>query len=140
MKKKGFYHFITTVPDRLYPFAAVIEGKKVRGMRSYQRQLEVMVEKYGIEKLGYKLMTYRQAWHLIGSLSFIVVATIVSDMLFGSDTALYVLLGFAILAITYQEFYLHPRTHGQKIHKGVLDWAVWTLPILLFIGITNPFG
>lgn len=134
-KKHPLYDFFITLPDRLYPFAVTIEGKKVRGKESYQKQLETVLEKYGVGKLGYKLMAYRQACHLLGSLLFLASVTLIAQILFDSVTALYFLLVAAILAITYQEFYLHPRTHGQHLKKGVLDWVVWTAPLFIYAGI-----
>lgn len=135
-KKPGLYNFLITLPDRLYPFATIVEGKKVRGSRSYQQQLERIFAEYGVGKLGVKLMAYRQTCHFVGSVLFIVCAAVLSHMLFGSNSGLYLMLAAAIVAITFQEFYLHPRTHGQGLKKGVLDWIAWTTPIALFIYIT----
>ena len=134
-KKHALYDFFITLPDRLYPFATVIDGKKVRGRRAYQKQLEAVLEKYGVGKLGYTLMAYRQVCHLLGSLLFLFSVTLIAHILFDSVTALYFLLAAAVLAITYQEFYLHPRTHGQHLKKGVLDWVVWTAPLFIYAGI-----
>ncbi len=129
---KTYLYFIT-LPDRLYPFTSEIEGKLVRGQRSYEHTVNAALEKYGLGRLGYKLFLYREVFHFIGSVLFIIFATLVSQDLFGSDTALYVLLGAAILALSYQEFYVHPKTYGQHVQKGIADWLVWVVPMVAYI-------
>lgn len=127
------YRFFITFPDRCYPFAAEIEGKRVRGIRSYERALENAFAHYGTDYLGYKLMAYRQVFHITGAILFILAAAFVSQHFFGTDIALYVLLGAAIFAITVQEFYLHPRAYHQHLPKGVIDWLAWVVPISAFL-------
>jgi hypothetical protein len=126
------YHFLLTVPDRLYPFRREIEGKWVRGQRSYEAAVNDALQKYGLGRLGYKLMLYRETFHFLGSLIFMVVSTLVARDLFGSDAALYVLLIIAVMALSFQEFYLHPKTYGQHAGKGVADWLVWVVPIAVY--------
>ncbi len=135
-KKKGIYSFFITLPDRLYPFATTIKGKKVRGLKAYEVEVEKILHEYGVGKLGVKLMAYRQTCHFLGSILFIVCAAFLSHFLFGGNSGLYLMLAAAIVAITFQEFYLHPKTRGQAFKKGVLDWFAWTAPIALFIYIT----
>jgi len=135
-KATGAYEFFITLPDRLYPFAAEIEGKRVRGMLAYKKQLDHILEVYGAGKLGYKLMAYRQTCHFLGSILFILAAAILSHVLFGGTTGLYLMLAAAIVAISFQEFYLHPRRYNQTFRKGVLDWIVWTTPIALVIWVS----
>ncbi|MBP9710905.1 MAG: hypothetical protein KBD50_01435 [Candidatus Pacebacteria bacterium] len=127
------YEFVETLPDRFYPFANDINGRRIRGIRSYKKAVQRALKKNGVGRLGYKLMVYRQTFHFIGSLLFIVFATLISQDLFGSEAALYALLCMAIIALTYQEFYLHPRKYGQRVKKGVIDWCVWIAPMLVYI-------
>lgn len=128
------YAFFVTLPDRFYPFANEINGKRIRGMRSYKKAVARALRKNGgMGRLGYKLNMYRQAFHFAGSILVIVIATLLSDRFLGSEVALYVLLFMAIAALTYQEFYLHPRRYGQHIRKGALDWLVWVTPILVYL-------
>ena len=122
-----------TLPDRLYPFRNEIEGKWVRGQRSYEQAVKQALEKYGLGRLGYKLMLYRETFHFLGSILFIVSATIISKNLFGSDAALYVLLLAAIVALAFQEFYVHPKSYGQKARKGIADWLVWVAPMVIYL-------
>lgn len=130
---KNTYGYLVTLPDRLYPFKSEIEGQFVRGRRSYEQAVEKALSVYGEGRLGYKLMLYREAFHFVGSILFITFATLVSRDLFGSDVALYVLLSAAILALAYQEFYVHPKTFGQHVRKGVTDYLVWVVPMLVYI-------
>jgi hypothetical protein len=131
------YRYLITIPDRLYPFKREIEGKWVRGQRSYEAAVNDALEKYGLGKLGYKLTLYRETFHFVGSLLFIVFATLIAKNLFGSDAALYVLLLLAMMALAYQEFYLHPRTYGQLARKGVTDWLVWAVPMIIYLTLFN---
>lgn len=127
------YGYFVTLPERLYPFKSEIQGNFVRGRRSYELALRRAARAYGKGRLGYKLMMYRQAFHFVGSILFITFSTLISKDLFGSDTALYVLLGSAIVALAYQEFYLHPKTFGQLMRKGVTDYLVWVVPMIVYI-------
>lgn len=131
--KRGFYNYLVTLPDRWFPFSDPIDGKRVRGVRAYNYELQRAFERYGKNHFSYKLIVYRDLFHLVGSLLFILFAAIVSTAVFGSDTALYVLLAAALIAISAQEFYFHPRAYGQLLFKGVTDWLAWTIPIGIFL-------
>ena len=134
--KKAFssiYFYFITLPDRLYPFKSQIEGQWVRGERSYEAAVDAALEKYGLGRLGYKLMFYRETFHFLGSLLFIGFATLLAKRLLGSEAALYALFGAAILALSYQEFYLHPREFGQHARKGITDWLVWVVPMVIYL-------
>lgn len=126
------YSYLLTIPDRLYPFKSEIEGQWVRGQRSYEAAVKNALEQYGLGRLGYKLMLYRETFHFVGSLLFMVFATLVARDLFGSDAALYVLLVLAVLALSFQEFYVHPKSFGQHAKKGVMDWLVWVGPMAIY--------
>lgn len=127
------YLFIKTTPDRLYPFRCEIEGKFVRGRDSYTYALNQAFEKYGPNHLGYKLMVYRSLFHMLGAVIFIVLAAVISERFFGSDQALYILLGVAVAALFVQEFYYHPKLYGQLRYKGVTDWLTWVIPMMIYI-------
>lgn len=129
---KKFYSYLITIPDRLYPFKSEIEGQWVRGQRSYEAAVKNALEQYGLGRLGYKLMLYRETFHFVGSLLFMVFATLVARDLFGSDAALYVLLVLAVLALSFQEFYVHPKNFGQHAQKGVMDWLAWVGPMAIY--------
>ncbi|MFZ1987795.1 MAG: hypothetical protein WAV21_02050 [Minisyncoccia bacterium] len=135
MKKRtfGIYPFLLSIPDRMYPFAAMIEGKKVRGRKAYEETLAFYRNRLGPGHLGYKLFLYRQLFHFIGSLLVIVAAALISKTLFGSEVALYVLLVLAVAAVSFQEFYLHPRMYKQLWRKGAVDWFAWVGPISIYI-------
>lgn len=107
-----FYDFMETLPESLYPFANEIEGRWVRGRRSYVNALNHAFLLYGPQRLGYKLTFYRASFHFLGAVLFIVFATLLSQKFFGSDTALYVLMATAIVALFVQEFHFHPKKYG----------------------------
>ncbi len=129
------YEFIETIPDRLYPFANEIEGRWVRGRRSYLNALNNAFLTYGPQRLGYKLTFYRASFHLLGAVLFIIFATLLSQKLFGSDRALYVLMATAIVVLFIQEFHLHPKRYGQSRQKGVVDWLTWVIPMVTYLSI-----
>ncbi len=135
---RRLYTFIETLPDRLYPFATEIEGRWVRGRQSYLNTLERVYEEYGPNRFGFKLSVYRGACHLLGSIVFLLAATVISHRLFGSEVALYVMVGAAILMLTIQEFYVHPRRYGQLRGKGITDWLTWVLPMALYLSFVLP--
>lgn len=132
-KIKGAYFYFVTLPDRLYPFACEIEGKLVRGRQAYEKAVADAFEKYGPNRLSYQLLVYRGTFHFFGSIVFMVLAILVAKDLFGSDIALYVLLGAAIISLSIQEFYVHPRRYGQLTQKGIADWATWVLPMAAYL-------
>lgn len=134
---KNAYLFFVTLPERLYPFKSRVRGEWVRGRRSYEKAMNEALRKYGIGKIGYKLLLYREVFHFFGSVLFIIAATVISNELFGSEKALYVLMGAAILAFGFQEFYMHPRTYGQRTQKGILDWLSWVVPMIVYAFILN---
>lgn len=127
------YEYLVTLPDRSYPFACEVEGRWVRGRRSYEAAVARAIDAYGMGRLGFKLELYRQTFHFLGSIIFIAFATILSERLFGSEVALYILFLAAIAALSFQEFYLHPRQYGQQTTKGVIDWLTWVTPIVVVV-------
>lgn len=129
---RTFYLFIHTIPDRLYPFACDIEGTFVRGRESYKRALDESFLKYGPNHFGFKLTFYRSTFHLLGSITAIICATFISQRLFGSEVALYFLMGLMIVGIFIQEFYWQPRQMGQLRYKGVVDWLTWVTPVFIY--------
>lgn len=127
------YKYFETLPDRCYPFGCEIEGRFVRGRQAYERALAQALDTYGFGRLGYKLILYRSTFHLIGAIIFVSFAAFLSHRLFGSDIALYVVCGAAIAALTFQEFYVHPKLYGQVMTKGVVDWMSWVTPMAAYI-------
>lgn len=130
---KSVYLSIVALPDRFYPFATKIEGHLVRGRQSYEQAVARAFKQYGTGHFGYRLLMYREVFHFFGAVFFITSAALFSQVFFGSHTALYVLLFAAIAALTYQEFYVHPRKYGQLFKKGVTDWFTWVMPMVLFL-------
>lgn len=129
----SLYQAIVELPDRLYPFANKIEGRMVRGKRSYEHALSAAFTDYGPGRFGYKLLLYRETFHFLGAILFITSAGLVSKVFFGSDVALYVLLGAAIIALSFQEFYIQPKRYGQRTQKGVTDMFTWIIPMMAYL-------
>src|SRR3989344_1908568 len=134
MQKKlyGLYNALVTLPDRLYPFKTQVRGQWVRGIRSYNATFARYERKYGMGLYGFKLEAYRQIFHLIGSVLFLIVAAYLSQLLFGKSEAIIAFLVAAVLLISFQEFYLHRRMYQQMWQKGVVDWLAWGLPIGIY--------
>ena len=124
------YHFVVTLPDKLYPFRNQIEGQWVRGVRSYDAALRRAYRKYGAGHYSYGLTFYRFLFHIVGAFIILAGSTFIAHRLFGSTIALVVLLALAMLFITYQEFVLQRRTYKQLWRKGVFDWLTWCAPLL----------
>jgi len=130
----GFYNFCVRIPDNLYPFSEVIEGKKVRWKAAYDQALARMNEAQGgFGHYGARLIAYRSFFHILGSLLFILFATLVSEDLFGSQIALYALFGMAAFALLYQEFFLQPRTFGQLRIHSIVDVLSWIVPFGIYL-------
>lgn len=134
---KKIYVFIQSLPDRFYPFASEIEGKMIRGRKSYAKAVANAFELYGSNWMGYRLAIYRGFFHVIGSVIFMVLATLIARDLFGSETALYVLLGAAVCALIFQEFYYHPKHFLQPRKKSVVDTLSWIIPMLVYVSVFN---
>ncbi len=127
------YNFFLTFPNRLYPFSCEIEGERVRWQRSYDEVLRRVREQLGEGHYGARLFIYREVFHIVGAFLFVAFAGLIAKDLFGSDIALYVLLGAAFLAISFQEFYLQPRTLGQLRVKSISDWLSWVVPFGVYL-------
>lgn len=134
MRKKyiAWYHWLVMIPDRMYPFKTEIEGQWVRGLRSYDARLAQVEQLYGLGHYGFRLNAYRQLFHLIGSILFLIIAAYISQSLFDSVNALYIFLIIAVCLISFQEFYLHRRMYQQLWRKGVIDWLVWVVPMGIY--------
>jgi Na+/H+ antiporter NhaD/arsenite permease-like protein len=128
---KTSYFFFITLPDRLYPFRVEVEGQWVRGQRAYQEAVMEQVE--NLHRLGYKLTLYREVFHFFGSVVFIALAAFLSHEFLGGDSALYALFVAAVVALAYQEFYVHPKMYDQHPQKGILDWSVWVAPMAVYL-------
>jgi len=129
----SLYIWLDSTPERLYPFKHEIEGQWVRGKVAYFKVLEEGFTLLGPGKMRPRLIIYRGAWHLLGSIVFIVGVTLLAREVLGSEAALYILMGAAILALVCQEFILDPRRHGQNTHKGIIDVFTWVTPMLIYV-------
>ena len=132
-KLKNFYQSLVTIPETLYPFSIKSKVGVLHGQKAYAKRLTFYRSRLGPGHIGYRLFLYRQFFHFLGSILFIISATLISKSLFGSRVALYILLIIAVCAISYQEFYLHPRLYKQLWTKSVGDWLSWIVPIGLYI-------
>ena len=131
-KYTGWYHWLVMIPDRVYPFKTEIEGQWVRGRRSYDVALAQVERLYGHGHYGYKLTAYREVFHLIGSILFLMSAAYLSQSFFGSANAMYIFLAVAVGFISFQEFYLHRRMYQQLWRKGIIDWLSWCIPMGIY--------
>lgn len=130
---KSFYQWMFAIPEALYPFAQEIEGKWVRGKRAHQKALQEGYDLLGHGRFGFKLTLYRGVWHVIGSIVFITLVTLIADRLLGSQTALYVLLAAAIIALCFQEFVVQAKQLNQSTRKAIFDVVTWVTPMAVYI-------
>jgi uncharacterized membrane protein len=87
----------------------------------------------GDGKFGLGLMFYRETFHFIGAVLFVVFSTLISTRLFNSELMPIYLLGSAMVALAFQEFYFHPKKYNQVIKKGFIDWVVWVVPMAIYL-------
>jgi hypothetical protein len=127
------YHFIVTFPDRVYPFASMIDGQRVRWTRSYEHRLEELQKRIGKGRYGFRLCVYRGFFHVVGAGLVILLGALVTRYVWGSEAALPAVFLLAMGVITYQEFVLQPRTYEQRMSKGVVDWFSWMAPLGLYL-------
>lgn len=132
-RRESVYHFICTIPDRVYPFQTEVHGHFVRGMRAYDAVVARHIRRYGAGHYGFGVDAYRQIFHLAGSILFLISAAYVSQSFFRNEEALYVFTLAAALFITYQEFYLHRKIYRQLWRKGVVDWLAWCGPMAAYV-------
>lgn len=134
MKKKhtGLYHALVVLPDRLFPFKTEIEGHWVRGIRSYNERLAEYQRMYGPGRYGFKLNAYRQLFHFVGSVLFLLIAAYLSQTFLGGEAAMYAFLVAAVALISFQEFYLHRHMYQQLWRKGIIDWLSWCVPFVVY--------
>lgn len=131
-KRSGLYHALVVLPDRLFPFKTEVEGQWVRGIRSYNARLAHYQMVYGAGKYGFKLNAYRQLFHFLGSIAFLLIAAYISQLYFGGTQAMVTLLSAAVGLVSFQEFYLHRRMYQQLWRKGIIDWLSWCVPIGIY--------
>lgn len=132
-KPSGVYHFFIVLPNRLYPFANEVQGQWVRGVRSADMELRRAARRYGPGAYGYKFATYRQLFHLVGSLAVIYGAALLASYFFDSEVVLSIVLGIVTLLITYQEFFYQRHHYRQHWQKAVADWITWCAPIGVYL-------
>lgn len=131
----SLYQWIFRIPEILYPFSHEIEGKWVRGKRAYQKKLQEGFDLFGHGRFSFKMTLYRGAWHVTGSILFITLITVIADRVFGSQIALYILLGAAIVALCFQEFVIQARQLNQSTRKAMFDVFTWVLPIATYVAL-----
>ncbi|MBP9816591.1 MAG: hypothetical protein KBD05_01005 [Candidatus Pacebacteria bacterium] len=68
--------------------------------------------------------------HAAASLTLLGVSNLLA-LSIGFDVPLYVFL-VLVVWVLYKEFYLDPKSYGQKWSKGVMDSFSWLLPFVLF--------
>lgn len=127
------YNYCITIPDRLYPFSEIVNGKKVRWRSAYDQALARIQNEYGYGHYGPMLVTYRGVFHVMGAILFILFSILISRDIFGSDGALYLLFSFVAAGILYQEMYIQKHTHGQLLFHSFIDWFSWTIPMAIYL-------
>lgn len=130
---KKFYDYLVSFPERLYPFTETIEGKKITGERAYKLVASRNKNTYGdvYTLQAPKLLLWRQVFHVLGSVFFVFLAH--QMFLYVSFFNGLLFLLFWVFCIALQEFYVHPHYYDQKLLKGVIDFAFWMLPVVIYV-------
>jgi hypothetical protein len=73
---------------------------------------------------------WREICHIVGSFILVIISHALF-LVFTLPIPMYVFIALS-LWIFYQEFFLHPKKYNQPMWKGVLDFASWTIPFILY--------
>ena len=136
--KKRFqktYNFFVTLPDRFYPFSEEIEGERVRWQAAYNQALAKVQKEYGYGRYGVKLIAYRSIFHVIGSSLFILFSALITQELFDTNTALYVVFFLAVIALAYSEIIMQKKLLGQHLMHSIFDLFSWIVPMGIYLYI-----
>lgn len=126
------YDWLIRLPGYFYPFATVVNGKRRRGMASYQCALELIKETETKIIYPAKVLIHREMSHLLGSLIAIPTGSFLGVLL-NTPVVTYIFFILLIIFITIQEFYIHPKYYRQIWWKSCIDWSMWVGPIILFL-------
>lgn len=126
------YNWLIRLPGYFYPFTAIINGKRKRGMASYLHALRYVKETETKIIYPAKVLVHRELSHLLGALVAIPTASFLG-VVFNTPLVTYSFLFLLILFITVQEFYIHPKHYQQIWWKSCIDWSMWVGPIVVFL-------
>lgn len=85
----------------------------------------------GLKKTHYAAyVAWRAFLHAASSL-ILLVAIRTAELRSGLDLLPYAFAAL-VAAITFVEFYLHPKLYRQRLLKGVIDWLSWVLPFAVY--------
>lgn len=132
------------MPDITYPWCEKAKDGSLlpRGEPSYNRLLEIAVEKWGNynDLRNWKNVVWRELWHLIGACFFFIpqyglylLARLLLDCPFVGT------LGFALGWLPMLAFYYHKefvadvKGDGRLNAKNFIDLAVWHIPGVAFL-------
>lgn len=73
----------------------------------------------------------REIFHVVGACIIIGISHILFT--FKYRYAPLILFGILGIWVTYQEFYLHVQKYNQGIGEGMLDWASWMIPVIIYL-------
>ena len=127
------FSFLEHIPEEWYAFSFVSNGETLYFKDAYDAELAGCIAEWGVsgaQLFCTKLIAWRELFHFGGGIIVAVLMYALHRWL-GTVVALSVtLVLFAYILI--QEFVLHPYTYAQIPSKGILDVAVWSLPLALY--------
>ncbi len=135
--KRLFYNFrdiLRTIAVRTYPFIEKdASGEKVYLDKAYMRRYEICQAEFGSmpNMRCTRIFVWSQFLHLWGAVLFWVVA-IGINMLVTMPWNL-ILPIFVIIYFGVQELYLDRVRYEQRFLSGLIDWAVWGVPLVLYL-------
>ena len=128
-----FRDFMRTIPERTYPFVERdAQGKKVYLDRAFKRRNEMCLQELGsMPNIHcHRIFFWREFLHLFGGVMFWFIALVI-HYYFGTPTS-YILPAILIIFLAFQEFFIDRIRYNQKWIRGVIDWVVWIIPLVLF--------
>lgn len=73
-----------------------------------------------------KATSWREVWHLIGSLTYTALGTLLGSLVLHPPTAAFLSTFLIAVAYFYKEMWADAK--GRPDFKNFIDWAVWVFP------------
>lgn len=125
-----------SIAERTYPFTETNEqGEKLYLDRAYSYRYGKCEAELGRmpNMKCWRIFIWREVLNLWFGIMFWALALVI-DYFVGTPWSL--ILPIALLAyFAFQEFYLDRVKYDQRWLRGIIDWIIWGIPMVLFIVI-----
>jgi hypothetical protein len=129
-----FRDYFWHIAQKTYPFTEVNqEGKKVYLDKAFEHRYSVCEQELGRmpNMKCTRIFIWQEILRLWTAIMFWAVATLI-DYFFGFPWSL-ILPIFLIVMLALQEFVVDTMRYHQPWLRGLIDWIVWVIPLILFI-------